>query len=82
MSIVIILLSNNVLLVSIHNILGACILVWVIDICLGVTLIIIISSDWNKEGFAAGSSTVDEDWNDWNSPAISRDKAKLFLKRI
>ena len=49
---------------------------------LGVTLMIIISIDWNREGFAAGSSTVDEDWNDWNNPAISRDKAKLFLKRI
>ena len=42
---------------------------------------IIISVDWNREGFVAGSRTVDEDWNDWNSPAISRDKAKLFLKR-
>ena len=42
---------------------------------------IIISLDWNRVGFAAGSSTVDEDWNDWNNPAISRDKAKLFLKR-
>ena len=49
---------------------------------IGVTLMIIISIDWNREGFAAGSSTVDEDWNDWNNPAISRDKAKLFLKRI
>ena len=48
---------------------------------LEATLMIIISLDWNREGFAAGSSTVDEDWNDWNSPAISRDKAKLFLKR-
>ena len=48
---------------------------------LRVTLIIIISLDWNREGFAAGSSTVEEDWNDWNNPAISRDKAKLFLKR-
>ena len=49
---------------------------------LKVTLMIIISLDWNREGFAVGSNTVDEDWNDWNSPAISRDKAKLFLKRI
>jgi hypothetical protein len=45
------------------------------------TLMIIISLDWKRVGFAAGSSTVDEDWNDWNRPAISRDKAKLFLKR-
>ena len=48
---------------------------------LGPTLMIIISLDWNRVGFAAGSSTVDEDWNDWNNPAISRDRAKLFLKR-
>ena len=42
---------------------------------------IIISLDWNRVGFAVGSNTVDEDWNDWNNPAMSRDKAKLFLKR-
>jgi len=43
---------------------------------------IIISSDWNRVGFVVGSSTADANWNDWNSPEISLDKAKLFLKRI
>ena len=37
---------------------------------------IIINIDWNRVGFAVGSSTEDEDWNDWNNPIISRDKAK------
>ena len=34
--------------------------------------------DWNNEGFAAGSKTVALDWNDWNSPVISRLRAKLL----
>ena len=48
----------------------------------GATLMIIISNDWNRVGFAAGSSTEDANWNVWNSSEISRDKAKLFLKSI
>lgn len=44
------------------------------------TLIIIISVDRNKVGLAAGSRTVEDDWNDWKRPAILRDIAKLFRK--
>jgi len=36
--------------------------------------------DLNNVGLAAGSKTVADDWKDWKSPAISRERAKLFLK--
>ena len=58
-----------------------CISVNPIILSLEHTPMIIISLDWNRVGFAAGSSIVDEDWNDWNSPATSWDRAKLFLNR-
>ena len=45
------------------------------------TLTTIISSDLKSDGFALGSSIIAEDWNDWKSPVISRDSAKLFRKR-
>lgn len=41
----------------------------------------ITSVDWKRDGLAAGSRIVDDDWNDWNSPVMSLDNAKLFLKR-
>lgn len=34
--------------------------------------------DWNKDGFASGSSIEEDDWKLWNRLAISRDNAKLF----
>jgi hypothetical protein len=34
---------------------------------------IITNVDWNSDGFAAGSRTVDDDWNDWNRPVITID---------
>ena len=39
----------------------------------------IANVDWNREGLAAGSSTLDDDWKDWKRPVISLDNAKLFL---
>jgi hypothetical protein len=42
------------------------------------TLMMIVRMDRNKSGLLAGSRTVEEDWNDWNSPVISRERAKLF----
>ena len=45
------------------------------------SLMMIIKVDWKSEGFATGSRTVELDWNDWNSPVISRLKAKLLRKR-
>ena len=44
------------------------------------TLMIITNVDWNNEGFALGSNTVELDWNDWKSPVMSRLSAKLFRK--
>jgi hypothetical protein len=32
-------------------------------------------------GLAFGSKTVEEDWNDWKSPVMSLDKAKLFRNK-
>lgn len=46
-----------------------------------VTLIIITKVDWNNEGFAAGSRTVELDWKDWKSPVMSRLRAKLLRNR-
>lgn len=37
--------------------------------------------DLKSDGFDAGSSTVDEDWNDWNKPVISLESAKLLRNR-
>lgn len=34
--------------------------------------------DWNNEGFAEGSKTVELDWKDEKSPVISLLRAKLF----
>ncbi len=34
--------------------------------------------DLKSEGLVAGSRTVEDDWNDWNKPVISRDSAKLL----
>jgi hypothetical protein len=40
----------------------------------------ITSFEQKREGFAAGSRIIADDWNDWNSPAMSREMAKLFRK--
>lgn len=45
------------------------------------TLIMITRVDLNRVGFASGSNTVEDDWNDWNKPVMSRERAKLFRKR-
>jgi hypothetical protein len=42
---------------------------------------IMTSVDWKSDGLAAGSKTDELDWNDWNSPLISRLNAKLLRKR-
>jgi hypothetical protein len=39
------------------------------------------SLDRKRSGFFAGSKTVDEDWKDWNSPVMSRDRAKLLRNK-
>ena len=41
----------------------------------------ITSVDWNNDGFAAGSRTVELDWKDWKRPVISLLRAKLLRKR-
>lgn len=46
-----------------------------------LTLMMMTSVDWKREGFAAGSRTDALDWNDWKSPLISRPNAKLLRKR-
>ena len=45
------------------------------------SLMMITKVDRKSEGFATGSRTVELDWNDWNSPVISRLRAKLLRKR-
>ena len=45
------------------------------------SLMMITKVDWKSAGFATGSSTVELFWNDWNSPVISRLRAKLLRKR-
>ena len=42
---------------------------------------IIVNVDWNSDGFALGSNTVELDWNDWKSPVISRLSAKLLRNK-
>ena len=42
---------------------------------------IMTSVDWKRVGLVAGSKTDELDWNDWNSPLISRLNAKLLRKR-
>lgn len=44
-------------------------------------MIIMTRVERKSVGLAAGSKTVDDDWNDWNKPAISLDRAKLLRKR-
>jgi hypothetical protein len=44
-------------------------------------LIIITRVDWKRVGLAAGSNTDALDWNDWNSPLMSRLNAKLLRNR-
>ena len=39
------------------------------------------NSERNSIGFAAGSRTLADDWNDWKRPAMSRDSAKLFRNK-
>ncbi len=46
-----------------------------------LALMIITSVDWKRVGLAAGSKIDALDWNDWNSPLISRLNAKLLRKR-
>jgi hypothetical protein len=46
-----------------------------------LTLMMITSVERKRSGFVAGSRTVDEDWKDWNSPVMSRERAKLLRKR-
>ncbi len=46
-----------------------------------LTLIMTTNADWNNDGFAPGSRTVEEDWKDWKRWVMSRDKAKLLRKR-
>jgi hypothetical protein len=41
----------------------------------------ITSFEQNSEGFAEGSRIVADDWKDWNSPAMSREIAKLFRNK-
>lgn len=42
---------------------------------------IIARVDWKRDGLAVGSNTDALDWNDWNSPLMSRLNAKLLRKR-
>ena len=42
------------------------------------TLMMMTKVDWNKDGEAFGSNTVELDWNDRKSPVISRLSAKLL----
>jgi hypothetical protein len=44
-------------------------------------LIIITRFDWKREGLAAGSKMTEDAWKDWKRPAMSRERAKLFLNR-
>lgn len=45
------------------------------------TLMIIASVDWNRDGLAVGSKMTEDAWKDWKRSVMSRDRAKLFLKR-
>lgn len=45
------------------------------------TLIMMTSVDWKSIGFASGSRTDADDWNDWKRPVMSRERAKLLRKR-
>jgi ABC-type cobalamin transport system ATPase subunit len=45
------------------------------------TLMMMTRVDWNRDGLAAGSRMTEDAWNDWKRSAMSRDRAKLFLKR-
>jgi hypothetical protein len=42
---------------------------------------IIARVDWKRDGLAVGSNTDALDWNDWNSPLMSRLNAKLLRNR-
>ena len=42
------------------------------------TLMMMTNVDWNNDGFALGSNTVELNWNDRKSPVISRLSAKLL----
>ena len=44
-----------------------------------LTFMIITSPDLKRLGLAVGSSTDDDDWKEWKSPAMLRERAKLFL---
>jgi hypothetical protein len=45
-----------------------------------LTLMIMTSVDWKREGFSVGFKTDALDWNDWKSPLMSQVKAKLLRK--
>lgn len=74
-------LSDYFRLIGINDILHLIVYSVHTNYCDSRTLIMITSVDRNSDGFAVGSRTVEDDWNDWKRPVMSRDSAKLFRNK-
>jgi hypothetical protein len=77
-----ILLVRYFYAISVHDVLKSEVIIQGVELRHRIlTLMIMTSVDWKREGFVAGSKTDALDWNDWKSPLMSRVKAKLFRNR-
>ena len=77
-----ILLVRYFYVISIHDVLKSKVIYHGVELRVRVlTLMIMTSVDWKREGFVVGSKTDALDWNDWKSPLRSRVKAKLLRNR-